>query len=105
MFAKLTSTKLTSNQLSRQACPGLRPEPMLLAAPTHANDNVTRHSPDTATRRPVLTCRWVPSAAGGLECRWDLADGEAPRRDETADAARVRRPVATGRRRLTLVAG
>jgi hypothetical protein len=105
MFAKLTSTKINTNRVSRQACPGLRPEPMLLAAPAHANDNVTRHSPDAATRRPVLTCRWVVSAAGGLECRWDLADGEAARQDETADAARVRRPVTTGRRRLTLVAG
>jgi hypothetical protein len=106
MFAKLTSTKLNPNRVARQASPGLRPEPMLCAAPGHANDNrVTRHSPDAATKRPVLTCRWVPSAAGGLECRWVLADGEAARQDETADAARVRRPVATGRRRLALVAG
>ncbi len=106
MFAKLTSARLNLNRVSRQAHPGLRPEPMLLAAPAHANDNhVTRHGPDAATRRPVLTCRWVPSAAGGLECRWVLADGDAARQDETADAARGRRPVATGRRRLTLVAG
>jgi hypothetical protein len=96
MFAKLTSTNQTPNRVSRQ---------MLLVAPAHANDNVTRHGPDVATKRPVLTCQWVPSAAGGLECRWVLADGEAARQDETADAARVRRPVTTGRRRLTLVAG
>jgi hypothetical protein len=106
MFAKLTSTKLNPNRVARQTHPGLRPETILSGAPMHANDNrVTRHGPDAATERPVLTCRWVPSAAGGLECRWVLADGEAARQDETADAARVRRPVATGRRRLTLVAG
>jgi hypothetical protein len=110
MFAKLTSTKLTStkpnlNRVPRQTHPGLRPEPMLLVSPGPANDNVTRHGPDAATRRPVLTCRWIPSAAGGLECRWVLAEGEAARPDETADAARVRRPVATGRRRLMLIAG
>jgi hypothetical protein len=102
MFAKLTSTNQTSNRVSRKQVS----RQMLPVAPAHANDNrVTRHGPDVATRRPVLTCRWVPSAAGGLECRWVLADGEAARQDETADAARVRRPVATGRRRLTLVAG
>jgi hypothetical protein len=104
MFAKLTSTKLASMRAPRQAHPGLCPAPMLPFAHGHANDNVTRHGPDAATRRPVLTCRWVPSAAGGLECRWALAEGEAARPDETADAARVRRPVATGRRRLTLIA-
>jgi hypothetical protein len=102
MFAKLTSTKLNLNRVPRHL--GRCPEPML-GAPTHANDNVTRHGPDAATRRPVLTCRWVPSAAGGLECRWVLAEGEAARQDGAADAARVRRPVATGRRRLTLVSG
>jgi hypothetical protein len=100
MFAKLTSTKLTSVRVPRYL--GRCPEPML---PAHANDNVTRHGRDAATQRPVLTCRWVPSAAGGLECRWALADGEAARQDEAADAARVRRPVTTGRRRLTLIAG
>ncbi len=106
MFAKLTSARLNLNRVARQVCPGLHPEQALPVAPAHANDNrVTRHGPDAATRRPVLTCRWVPSAAGGLECRWVLADGEAARQDETADAARVRRPVATGRRRLALVAG
>jgi hypothetical protein len=106
VFAKLTSTRLTPNRVPRQTHLELRAEPMLGAAPAHANDNhVTRHGPDGATHRPVLTCRWVPSAAGGLECRWVLADGEASRQDETADAARVRRPVATGRRRLTLAAG
>jgi hypothetical protein len=105
MFAKLTLTKLNLNRVPQQTHPGLRPETMLLDAPGHANDNVTRHGPDAATRRPVLTCQWVPSAAGGLECRWVLAEGEAARPDETADAARVRRPVATGRRRLTLIAG
>jgi hypothetical protein len=106
MFAKLTSTRLNPNRVARQVCSGRRPQTMLCAAPAHTNDNhVTRHGPDAATRRPVLTCRWAPSAAGGLECRWVLADGEAARQDETADAARVRRPVATGRRRLALVAG
>jgi hypothetical protein len=105
MFAKLTSTKLNLNRVPRQTHPGLCPVPMLRVAPGPANDNVTRHGRDAATRRPVLTCRWIPSAAGGLECRWALAEGETARPDEVADAARVRRPVATGRRRLTLIAG
>jgi hypothetical protein len=107
MFAKLTSTKLTSNRVSRQSCIGLRGVPMLLA---HANDNhVTRHSSAGAAGRPVLTCRWFPSAKGGLECRWFLADGEATRLedrlDESGEAACVQRPVAVGGRHLALVKG
>jgi hypothetical protein len=102
MFAKLTSTKLTSMRVPRHL--GLRPEPML-GAPAHANDNrITRASPAAATGRPVLTCRWVPSATGGLECRW-FADGEATRPGEPGGAACGKRPVAAGGRRLTLVAG
>jgi hypothetical protein len=103
MFAKLTSTKLTSNRVSPQACPGLRLEPMLRVASAHANDNrVTRHAQASATKRPVLTCRWVSSAAGGLECRWFLADGEAT--DEPGAAA-FERPGAAGGRHLTFVVG
>jgi hypothetical protein len=106
MFAKLTSTKLrstklTPNRMSRQPHPGLRPE-MLLVASGHANDNhVARRGPAEATKRPVLTSRWVPSATGGLECRWLLADGEATRAEEPGAACE--RPVAAGGRHLTLV--
>jgi hypothetical protein len=104
MFAKLTSTKLTSVRVPCQTHLGLRPEPML-RAPAHANDNrLTRTSGAAAIGRPVLTCRWVPSAAGGLECRW-FADGEATRRDEPGGAACGERPAATGGRRLAPVAG
>jgi hypothetical protein len=115
MFAKLTSAKLTStklspNRVSRQSRPGLRPEPMLLVAPAHANDNhVTRHGPGAAAKRPVLACRWGPSATGGLECRWFLAGGEAPRAEEPGPeqpgGAARERPVAVGGRHLTLVVG
>jgi hypothetical protein len=107
MFAKLTSTKLTStkltpNRVSRQPHPGQRPEPMLLVASGHANDNhIARHDPARATKRPALTCRWVPSATGGLECRWFLANGEAARAEEPGAACE--RPVAAGGRHLTLV--
>jgi hypothetical protein len=102
MFAKLTSTKLTSHCVPRQTRPGVCPAPMLLVA--HANDNhVTRR--DGAAGRPVLTCRWVPAAAGGLECRWSLADGEAAQPGEPGKADRARRPVAAGGRLLALVAG
>jgi hypothetical protein len=115
MFAKLTSAKLTStklspNRVSRQSRPGLRPEPMLLVAPAHANDNhVTRHGPGAAAKRPVLACRWGPSATGGLECRWFLAGGEAPGAEEPGPeqpgGAARERPVAVGGRHLTLVVG
>jgi hypothetical protein len=103
---KLTSTKLSPNRVSRQACSGLRPEPMPRVATAHANDNhVTRQKPAGATGRPVLTCRWVPSSTGGLECCWFLTDGEATGPDETGEAACMRPPVAAGGRHLTLVAG
>ena len=102
MFAKLTSTKLTSIRVPRH--PGLRPEPML-GVPAHANDNrVTRTNSAAATGRPVLICRWVRSATGGLECRW-FADGEATRPDEPGGAACGERPVAAGGRHLALVVG
>jgi hypothetical protein len=104
MFAKLTSTKLTSNRVSRQARPELRLEPVPRVAPAHANDNrARRHVGDVG--RPVLTCLWIPSAAGGLECRWMLADGEPTRPEESGDAARVQRPAALGGRRPALVVG
>ena len=116
MFAKLTSTKLATTKLAttklattklasirvlRQAHFGL--EPMLRAAPAHANDNrVTPHS--RTTERPVLSCRWVSSAGGGLECRWFLADGEATRPNEAGSAVRrMQRPVAVGGRPVALV--
>jgi hypothetical protein len=100
---KLSSTKLSSNRVSRQPHLGLRPEPMLLVGSGHANDNrIARRGPAGATKRPVLTCRWVPSATGGLECRWLVADGEATRADEPG--AVRERPVAAGGRHLTLVA-
>jgi hypothetical protein len=68
----------------------------------HANDNhIARHDPARATKRPALTCRWVPSATGGLECRWFLANGEAARAEEPGAACE--RPVAAGGRHLTLV--
>ena len=101
MFAKLTS-----NRVSRQARPGLRPEPVLLVAPAHANDNRVTRSPAGAARRPVLTCRWVPSEAGGLECRWFIADDEAARpADQPGEAAVAQSPAAIGAPRLALVAG
>ncbi len=103
MFAKLTSTKLTSNRVPEHACTGLRREPMLLG---HANDNrVTRHSSAGAAGRPVLTCRWFPSAKGGLECRWFLADGEAIGLEDPGQAPCVHRPAAAGGRHLALVKG
>lgn len=110
MFAKLTSikltsTKLASNRVSRQTHPGLCPEPMLLSASAPANDNRVMRTSPAATGRPALTCRWVPSATGGLECRWFLADGEATRPDEPGEAGCLQRRVAAGGRRLTLVAG
>ncbi len=104
MFAKLTSIKLTSDRMSGQACLALRPTPVLPAAPVHANDNrAPRHRRDSA--RPVLTCRWIPAAAGGLECRWSLADGEAARPDGPRGARGAQRPIAAGGRPLALVAG
>jgi hypothetical protein len=109
MFAELTSTKLSPSRVSRQSRSGLRPEPMLLVAPGHANDNhVTRHRPGAATKRPVLTCRWGPSATGGLECRWFLAGGEAPRAEEpgaerrSRASGRCRRPAPHARRRMNV---
>jgi hypothetical protein len=96
MFAKLTSTKLSWHRVSQQARPGLYPSSAPLVAPAHANDNrVMRHDRGGALGRPVLTCRWVPAAGGGLECRWALADGETAWPGE----------VAASRRRLALVAG
>jgi hypothetical protein len=104
MFAKLTSTKLTPTRLASHRVPC--PAPMPLVAPAHANDNhVTRHDRGGAAGRPVLTCRWVPTAAGGLECRWFLADGDAAQPGEPRKAIRVQRPVAAGGRHLALVAG
>jgi hypothetical protein len=106
MFAKLTSTKLNPNRVSRQARPGFRPEPGLRVAPAHANDNhVTRHRSAEAAERPVLTCRWVRSANGGLECRWFLVEREATRPDEPGGTAYVQQPVASGGRSLALVVG
>jgi hypothetical protein len=99
MFAKLTL-----NQASRQARPGLRPAPMLRVAPAHANDNrAPRHAGGAG--RPVLTCRWVASASGGLECRWSVVGGEATWPDGSGEAVRMRRPVAAGGQLLALVAG
>jgi hypothetical protein len=110
MFAKLTSTKLSPNRVSPQSRPGLRPEPMLLVAPGHANDNhVTRHGPGAATKRPVLACRWVPSATGGLECRWFLATARHPGPrspgPSSPEEPLASGPVAAGGPRLTLVVG
>jgi hypothetical protein len=102
MFAKLTSMRVL-----RHAGPGLRPVPVMNVTPAHANDNhASRHGDAGAAGRPVLTCRWVPSATGGLECRWFLADSEATRPDDPGGAVqRARTPVAFGGRPLALVAG
>ena len=100
MFAKLTSTKLASMRALRHARPGLGPEPTLCVAPAHANDNhLVRRNCAGARGRPALTCRWVVTAAGRLECRWFLADS-----NESGGAARrMKRPVASGRRQVALV--
>jgi hypothetical protein len=105
MFAKLTSTKLTSMRALRHARPGLGPEPMFHVAPVHANDNhLVRPSSAGARGRPALTCRWVATAAGRLECRWFLADSETGGADEPGGAVkRMKRPVASGGRRVALV--
>jgi hypothetical protein len=105
MFAKLTSTKLTSMRALRHARPVLRPEPILGVAPVHANDNhLVGPSSAGARGRPALTCRWVATAAGRLECRWFLADSEAGAPDEPVGALhRMQRPVALGGRRVALV--
>jgi hypothetical protein len=103
MFAKLTSTNLTSNRVSRQEWPGLRPESMLRGAPAHANDNrVTRQGSAEARKRPALTCRWVTTAGGRLECRWLLVDDEATREPDGA-VRRTKKPVAFGGPRVALV--
>jgi hypothetical protein len=97
MFAKLTSTNLTTTKLASirvraQAHSGLCPEPMLRAATAHANDNrVTPHI--RASERPVLSCRWVASPERGLECRWFLLGDEATRLDGSG-VRRKQRPVA-----------
>jgi hypothetical protein len=105
MFAKLTSTKLASMRALRHARPGLGPEPMLCVAPAHANDNhLVRPNGAGARGRPALTCRWVATAAGRLECRWFLADSEAGGPDEPGGmVGRMKRPVALGGRRVALV--
>jgi hypothetical protein len=103
MFAKLTSAKLTSTRLAshRGSCPAA----MLPVAPAHANDNhVTRHDRGGTAGRPVLTCRWIPAAAGGLECRWFLAGGEGAQPGESGKALRAQPPAAAGGRHLALVA-
>jgi hypothetical protein len=108
MFAKLTSTKLTSTRLTssrvlRQKHSALRAAATRFVAPAHVNDNhASRHG--TPAARPVLACRWVPAASGGLECCWFIADGEASRPDEPGGAARERRPIVGGPH-LALVAG
>jgi hypothetical protein len=105
MFAKLTSTNLTSMRALRHARPALRPELTPCVAPAHANDNhVARPSSAGARKRPALICRWVATAAGRLECRWSLADSEAGGPDEPGGAVRrMKRPVASGGRRFALV--
>jgi len=105
MFAKLTSTKLTSMRVLRHARPVLRPEPTLCVAPAHANDNhLVRPNGAGARGRRALTCRWVATAAGRLECRWFLADSEAGGPDEPGGTVgRMKRPVALGGRRVALV--
>jgi hypothetical protein len=100
MFAKLTSI-----QVLRHTRHGRRPEPVFHVASAHANDNHVTHSPAGAAERPVLTCRWVLSAAGGLECRWFIAGSEGARPDEPGGGAFVQRPAAVGGPRLALVAG
>jgi hypothetical protein len=97
MFAKLTSM-----QMLRRTRIGLRPAPMPRVAPAHANDNQVARGSAGATNRPVLTCRWVPSARGGLECRWEVA--RAAITDEPGGAARVQTPVVLRGRTLALVA-
>jgi hypothetical protein len=96
MFAKLTSMRV-----SRQTRSGLRTEPLLVAAPTHANDNHAARG-GGATRRSALTCRWVGSATGGLECRWDITSHKV-----VPDGAPwgAQTPVAMGGRPLALVTG
>jgi hypothetical protein len=105
MFAKLTSTKLTSMRVLRHVRPVLRPEPALCVAPAHANDNhLARPSSAGARKRPTLTCRWVATAAGRLECRWFLADSEVGGPDEPGGVVRrMKRPVALGGRRVVFV--
>jgi hypothetical protein len=108
MFAKLTSTKLTSNRVLRQKHSALGAAAVPFNAPAPVNDNhVSRHGPPAG--RPVLTCRWVPSANGGLECRWSTSDqvtsSEVTRPDEPGGAAREQRPAAVGGPRLALVVG
>jgi hypothetical protein len=100
MFAKLTSI-----QVLRHTRPGRRPVPMLRVAPTHANDNHVTHSSAGAAGRPVLTCRWVPSAAGGFECRWFIAGSEDTPPSEPGGGAFVQQPVTVGGPRLALIAG
>jgi hypothetical protein len=83
MFAKLTSTKLTSMRALRHARPGLGPEPMFHVAPVHANDNhLVRPSSAGARGRPALSCRW--------------RRGEAHEK-----AGRLRRPAGRARPRLS----
>jgi hypothetical protein len=105
MFAKLTSTKLTSTRVLPKARPGLAPEPMLHVALAHANDNrVRRPSSAGARGRPALACRWVTTAEGRLECRWFLADSETGGPGKPGGAVkRMKSPVAFGGRRVALV--
>jgi hypothetical protein len=110
MFAKLTSTKLASIRVLRQKHSALSAAAVPFVAPAHANDNrASRHGRAGTAERPVLTCRWVPSATGGLECRWYVTDQVTSkgvtRPDEPGGAARAQRPVALGGRLLPLVAG
>jgi hypothetical protein len=106
MFAKLTSFRMLQHTR-----PGLRPELVLLVAPAHANDNhASRHGRDGMAKRPVLTCQWVPSARGGLECRWYImpdrvAPDEVTRPGEPGGDARTQMPIAFGGPPLALVAG
>jgi hypothetical protein len=79
MFAKLTSIPVVRQKylaLGAGATPSV--------APVHANDNhISRRG------RPVLTCRWVPSAAGSLECRWQAISDEATVPAEPVESSSV----------------
>lgn len=71
MFAKIAAFRVMTPQRAHSA-----------VAPAHCNDNKINTRGSAAVRRPrrpVLACRWRPTAGGGLECYWDIevSDGSA----------------------------